>query len=532
VTDELHIPEDAGKDPSGLPGWAAILTGLAAAALIGGAAWWLYQQYMATRPMNLLSHAEVLSEEVAKVLGDHGIAEGAVRVTTSRPMEDSRARWRVLTVDARLGDDGPTAPGLAEAITRRLQPYGARVTGVEPPEDAAEALAVAFKGKELVRVALYAPHAEQPPADEPVEAARAPGEPDAPYSAALLASQVADALSRAGAVYGVPLARAPLSRRADGVAWSTHRMRAALAPGQTAEAARIALANALAPSGAEVELVRAPEGDASLVVEVDGREYVEVGLNAPPPDASALPPLEALPMETGADEPEPAASADTPKKPARVAIVVDDGGYGGSATEAILALDPRLTLAILPFTPHAADTAERAAALGYEVILHMPMEADTPSAAFPGMLRTDMDAAAIREATRAALATVPGAAGVNSHTGSVFTTHPDALTPFLDVLREEGLYFVDSRTTAETVAYSTAEAMGIPALERRVFLDNEATADGFRAAMERLIAIARTEGGAVGICHFRATSAEHLAASLPLLEEKNAVLVHASELLP
>ena len=50
----------------------------------------------------------------------------------------------------------------------------------------------------------------------------------------------------------------------------------------------------------------------------------------------------------------------------RVAIIVDDGGYGGESAETILGLDPALTFAVLPNTPHGTALAEEAARRGLE----------------------------------------------------------------------------------------------------------------------------------------------------------------------
>ncbi len=211
----------------------------------------------------------------------------------------------------------------------------------------------------------------------------------------------------------------------------------------------------------------------------------------------------------------------------RVAIVVDDGGYGGPVTERMLGLDPSLTLAILPYTPHAEETARRATGLGFEVLLHMPMEKTD----FPGCLSSAMKEAEIRDLTLKALAEVPGAVGINNHAGSVFTADRNAMMRFLNVLRGGPLFFVDSRTTADTVAFDVARSIGVPAAQRRVFIDHENTEASIRAQFDRLVRIALQEGSAIAICHFRARTADMLSKLLPELKKRDIALVHVSELL-
>jgi polysaccharide deacetylase 2 family uncharacterized protein YibQ len=217
--------------------------------------------------------------------------------------------------------------------------------------------------------------------------------------------------------------------------------------------------------------------------------------------------------------------------PAKVAIILDDGGYGGAVTEEALALDSRLTLAILPYTPHAERTARDAASLGFEVMLHMPMQANgNPARPFPGELNTGMDKETIQELVGKALEAVPSAAGLNNHPGGHFTSDAAAMAQFLEVLQDTGLYFVDSRTIHTSVAYDAAREAGVPAAERHVFLDNKTDHDYIRGQVAELIARAKARGAAIGIGHFRKDTVAVLADVLPKLEEEGVVLVHVSEL--
>lgn len=214
----------------------------------------------------------------------------------------------------------------------------------------------------------------------------------------------------------------------------------------------------------------------------------------------------------------------------QLAIILDDGGYGGPATDAVLALDPRLTLAILPYTPHAADTANRAHELGFQIMLHMPMESHSPTELFQGSLLTSMNPADIDRLIQQALDGVPHVDGVNNHTGSKFTETPEAAAAMIDALHRRGLFFIDSRTIHTTVAYQTACELGVPAAQRDVFLDHENERAAIEKQWDELISICRERGAAIGIGHFRELTAQVLAEKLPQLQSHGIELVHAGNL--
>lgn len=216
----------------------------------------------------------------------------------------------------------------------------------------------------------------------------------------------------------------------------------------------------------------------------------------------------------------------------RVAIILDDGGYGGDITERILALDRGLTLSILPYTPHGMDTARRAAEFGFEVMLHMPMENLDPELRHEGQLDTGMSPAAIGALTLQALDEVPGAVGVNNHMGSKFTADSISMSFFVDVIKDRSLYFVDSRTTADSRAYQVAFDAGLPVGYRHIFLDHENESEAIERQFELMMTMVEENGSIIAIAHFRPNTIEVLERLLPTLESAGIDLVHASELLP
>lgn len=245
-----------------------------------------------------------------------------------------------------------------------------------------------------------------------------------------------------------------------------------------------------------------------------------------PPDKADDITLAAVPEDLLDAFPIDPAISDSPK----LAIIVDDGGYGGALTDTILSLDTRLTLVILPNTPHGSAIAEKAHDLGFEIMLHMPMENTDPELLHPGQINTEMDPDQIALLTHDALTQIPQAIGVNNHTGSKYTADPIAMAHFLDAIEDRHLFFVDSRTTTQTTAYEVSKSHGFPSAQRDLFLDHDNAESEIRKRFAEVIQLAKTKGQAIAICHFRPTTARLLEEILPTLEEQGVTLVKVSEL--
>jgi polysaccharide deacetylase 2 family uncharacterized protein YibQ len=186
---------------------------------------------------------------------------------------------------------------------------------------------------------------------------------------------------------------------------------------------------------------------------------------------------------------------------AELAIVIDDVGYNLHRAERILELPREVTLGILPFAPHTQLIAERAHGSGREVILHQPMEAIAPRRAEPGTLELAMTVDRFDRQFAASLARLPQISGVNNHTGSLLTSQRIPMEWLMSSIAQRGLYFLDSRTTPNTVAEATARDWAVPTIRRDVFLDHVQTETFLETAMIRSLAIARERGHAVVIAH-------------------------------
>lgn len=229
------------------------------------------------------------------------------------------------------------------------------------------------------------------------------------------------------------------------------------------------------------------------------------GAPPPPPASPAAGPAEtAVPAEPGPDAggtPPPLSSTE-PVRPAvrgRLAIIIDDAGYDLADLQPFLDLPMPLAVAVLPNLPHSTEAARRVRAAGKELLLHLPMEPEGGEDPGPGALLTTHPAVEIERLLDAALASVPGAVGVNNHMGSKATADPAFMDVLLDALGRRALFFVDSRTTSLTVAAAEAERLGVPYLARKVFLD--VVDGGIERSLAAAVDAALQGGSVVAIGH-------------------------------
>ncbi len=215
----------------------------------------------------------------------------------------------------------------------------------------------------------------------------------------------------------------------------------------------------------------------------------------------------------------------------RIALVIDDLGRDLREIDALAALEIPITYAVLPFeeeTPAVAAELERR---GVEILCHLPMEPTNGEDPGPGALRASMGDAELRARAERAIDAVSGAVGVNNHMGSGLSTNPRAMRQVLDLLAERKLFFLDSRTSAQSVGYRLAGEMGIPTAERQVFLDGDPTPRAIRAQFERLLGLAAQRGSAIAIGHPHPGTLAALAEWVPAARAQGVEFVPVSYLL-
>ncbi len=222
-----------------------------------------------------------------------------------------------------------------------------------------------------------------------------------------------------------------------------------------------------------------------------------------------------------------------PESRARVAIVIDDLGGETSVSQELLRWDVPVTFSILPFTPHAKRLALDAQQKGKEIILHLPMEPHEYPDVKPGegALFQKMDERELIRQLSKDIEAVPYIKGVSNHMGSRLMEDPEKIRIILSELKKRKLFFLDSRTTPQTVGLQTAESIGLKAAERRVFLDNSQNEGDIRKQLEQLIQISLSEGKAIGIGHPYPSTIKSLKEMIPKMQEKGIEIVPLSELM-
>jgi polysaccharide deacetylase 2 family uncharacterized protein YibQ len=201
----------------------------------------------------------------------------------------------------------------------------------------------------------------------------------------------------------------------------------------------------------------------------------------------------------------------------RIAVVIDDLGDSLETAHKVLALEPAVTVAVIPFRAASAAVAAAAVAGGREVILHLPLEPERSAemAGGSGFLRTSMEPASIESQLERDLRAVPYIVGVNGHMGSRFTSDAPAMQTLLGALRARGLFFLDSKTSPESVAADVAARLAVPFAERNVFLDHDPSPAAVAEQLAATAAVARRAGHAIAIGHPHATTLAALATWLP-----------------
>ena len=215
---------------------------------------------------------------------------------------------------------------------------------------------------------------------------------------------------------------------------------------------------------------------------------------------------------------------------AQLVIIIDDIGNNYELGNAMVELEGPLTLAFLPHTPYAKRLANKAYLQEKEIILHAPMENTIKAALGPGALTQALTETELKHTLKKAIASIPHIQGVNNHMGSALTQNKQAMKWVMETLQDEQLYFVDSLTSPNSVAYKMAQQQGLPSLKRHVFLDNNKSPAALNKQWQQALRVAKKYGRAVLIAHTYQESHTFLAQHIPQLSEQNIELVPASQL--
>ena len=219
------------------------------------------------------------------------------------------------------------------------------------------------------------------------------------------------------------------------------------------------------------------------------------------------------------------------KEAGSLAIVLDDCGYSSKNLKAIKDLGVPLTLAVLPNTPYAALADGLAREGGVEIILHLPMEPESPKEKLEkDTVKVSMGKSEIKGIIDRALKQCPSARGVSNHMGSKATKDDAVMRTVIEDLHGRGLYFLDSMTTGDSASKAVCGELGVARAERDVFIDNRDEEGYIDGQMDKIEAGALAGRSIVAIGHDRTLTVKVLAKRIPEMKKKGIKFVFVSDM--
>ncbi|MGD9649775.1 MAG: divergent polysaccharide deacetylase family protein [Dongiaceae bacterium] len=238
----------------------------------------------------------------------------------------------------------------------------------------------------------------------------------------------------------------------------------------------------------------------------------------PPPEPSAEPAWQRYAVKVNID----------PKSP-KIALLIDDMGVDLKHSREILDLPAPLTLAYLPYSHGLTRQSTQAHIRGHELMLHLPMQ---PLSAdeYPGprALLVSQSDEEIRQNLLFNLDRLSGYTGVNNHMGSRFTADARRMRLVLEILKQRGLFFLDSRTNGKSQAEKVAAELGMPHLGRDVFVDDDDTPEAIARQLRTMEKIAKKHGQVIGIAHPRRATVSALREWIPKMQAQGFAFVPIS----
>ena len=205
-----------------------------------------------------------------------------------------------------------------------------------------------------------------------------------------------------------------------------------------------------------------------------------------------------------------------------IGLIIDDFGYrNDDVSRGFLDIPAKLTFAVIPGHEHSRSFSKNAVSAGYEIIVHMPMEniGKTFGEEEFVLMNYFQDNELVRR-VKEALDHIPEANGLNNHQGSRATETPRLMRLLAGVLKDENKFFIDSRTTTNTLAEETMRQFDVPTNRRNIFLDNELDEEKIYAQLIQLTDVAERKGIAIGIGHVKPQTLAVLKKHIPELQQK------------
>lgn len=214
-----------------------------------------------------------------------------------------------------------------------------------------------------------------------------------------------------------------------------------------------------------------------------------------------------------------------------VVIVIDDMGISMKRTADIISLKAPITASFLTYARHLDKQIQSSINSGHEIMVHVPMEAKTAVDVAPDVLTTQMSGNEIKSNLIEMLKKFKNVKGINNHMGSKLTEDYNRMKSVMEILKEQGLYFLDSKTSPESTAEKAAKDIGIAYAHRHVFLDNKNDKAYILGQLTKVENLADKNGYAIAIGHPKTQTYAALKEWLPSVNKKGIKIIHLSEVM-
>ena len=207
-----------------------------------------------------------------------------------------------------------------------------------------------------------------------------------------------------------------------------------------------------------------------------------------------------------------------------LAIIIDDV-QTARQVKAIKSLHLPLTMSFLPPRAARPNSAKLAAHEKFYMV-HLPMEAMHFSAEEPDTLRVSDSQQKISKRVAFIKKEFPKVHYINNHTGSKFTANEVAMNRLIYAFNKNHIRFIDSRTTAKTMAPKVLKNYGLKYVARDVFLDHHMDKAYVLKQIKIAIKVAKAHGHAIAIGHPHKETLEAIRESKKLFKDVDLVQVY------
>lgn len=213
-----------------------------------------------------------------------------------------------------------------------------------------------------------------------------------------------------------------------------------------------------------------------------------------------------------------------------IAVVIDDMGISLKRTADIASLKAPLTVSFLTYGRRLSEQVENSRRAGQEIMIHVPMEAKSNIDVAPDVLTTAMSKDEIKRNLSVMLGKFDNVQGINNHMGSKLTEDKERMASVMEVLKQNNMFFLDSKTSAGSHAEEAAAETGVAYAHRHVFIDNNNDKKYILGQLQKAEKIALKNGYAIAIGHPKSQTFEALKEWLPALNGKKVRLVPLSQI--